>query len=89
MVAPGDEIMSDIGMRAVAIDGRFLVKEGFYNATITDYDCGCRTEFERKNRTVFLGPFCESGSVSLASVDILNASSLLSYWKWTPTFGIW
>ena len=70
MVAPGDEIMSDIGMRAVAIDGRFLVKEGFYNATIIDYDCGSRTKFERKYRTVFLGPFCESGSVSLAGVDI-------------------
>lgn len=70
MVAPGHEIMSDIGTRAVAIDGRFFVKEGFYNATIIDYDCGFRTEFERKDRTVFLGPFRESGSVSLASVDI-------------------
>lgn len=57
-------------MRAVAIYGRFLVKEGFYDATITDYDCGCRTILERKDRTVSLGPFCESGSVSLASVDI-------------------
>lgn len=90
MVAPGDEIMSNIGMRAVTIDGRFLVKEGFYNATSIDYDCGFRTKFERKYRTVFLGPFCESGSVSLASVDItiINASVLLSYWKWTPSFGI-
>lgn len=51
------------------MDGRFLIKEGFHNATIIDYDCGFRTKFERKYRTVFLGPFCDSGSVSLARVD--------------------
>ena len=89
MVAPGDEIMSDIGVRAIAIDGGFLVKEGFDNATISDYDCVCRTKFERKYWTVFLGPFCESGSDSLASVDVPSMhTSLLSYWKWTPSFGI-
>ena len=76
MVAPGDEIMSDIGIRAVAIDGRFLVKEGFYNARIIDYNRGCMTKFERNYRTVFLGPFCESASVYLASIIIPSASSL-------------
>lgn len=71
--------MNDIGMRAVAIDGRFLVKEGFYNAGTSYYDRGCRTKFERNYWTVFLGPFCESRSVFLAGMNIANASSLLSY----------
>ncbi len=84
----GDEIMSDIRMRSVAINGRFLVKESFYNARIIDYNRCCRAKFERKYRAVFLGPVCKSGSIFLASVDILNVSSLLSYWKCTPIFGI-
>lgn len=60
VVAPGDEIISDIGMRTVAIDGRFLHKEGFYNTSIIYYDRCCRTKLERKYGTVFLGPFCKS-----------------------------
>ena len=60
MVASGDEIMGDIGRRAIAVDGRFLVNEGFNNATIRDYNRGCWTKLERNYGTVFLGPFCES-----------------------------
>ena len=76
VVAPGDEIMSDIGLRAVAIDGRFLVQEGFYNARISYYDRGRGTKFERNYGTVFLGPFCESGWAFSASINIRSASSL-------------
>lgn len=69
MVASGDEIMRDIGRRAVAVDGRFLVKQGFCNATIGYYNRGCRTKFERNYGTVFLGPFCEPELVWLASIE--------------------
>lgn len=69
MVTPGDEIMRDIRRRAIAVDGRFFVNEGFNNATISDYNRGCWTKFERNYGTVFLGPFCESGSFWLANTN--------------------
>ena len=70
MVTSGNEIMRDIGMRAVAVDGRFLVNQGFYNARTTDYNCRCRTKFERNYGTVFLGPFCESGLGLVSKLSI-------------------
>ena len=76
MVASGDEIMCDIWKRAVAVNVRFLVNESFYNATISDYNQGCRTKFERNYGAVFLGPFCESGSVWLANINNPSAWSL-------------
>lgn len=88
MVAPGDEIMSDIGMRAVAIDCRFLVKEVFCNATIIDYDRGSVTKPKRKDRTVFLGPFCEPVGL-FSKHGYPQRLKSLSYWKCTPNFGSW
>lgn len=76
MVTSSDEIMGDIWKRAVAVDGRFLVNESFYNATISDYNQGCRTKFERNYGTVFLGPFCESGSALLANINNPSAWSV-------------
>lgn len=69
-VALFDEIMGDIGRRAVAINSRFLVNERFYNASITDYNGSCRTKFERNYGPIFFCPFCESESVLLASINI-------------------
>ena len=75
IVASGDEIMRDIGRRAFAVDGRFLVNEGFYNATISDYKFTIAVVGPslRNYGTVLLGPFCKSGSFWLANTNSLSA----------------
>ena len=60
MVSTGDEMMRDIRCWSIAVDRTFLINHGLDQTAICDHDSCGRAQFEGKDATVLLCPFCES-----------------------------